>query len=66
MISCLSNVIEEDVVAAYLLVYFKDETQGHHKALRKEGYHFMDVNNGCQVIVGDPVAVQKGTRDPHI
>ncbi len=56
----------EDDLAAYLLVYFKDETHSIHFALSADGYHFADVNEGRPVIDGAQIAEQKGVRDPHI
>ena len=53
-------------LAAYLLVYFKDNTHSVHFALSKDGYLFTDINNGNSVVSGDTIASQKGIRDPHI
>lgn len=53
-------------MAAYLMVYFKDESHGLYFALSKDGYTFTDVNNGKPIIAGDTVAEQKGIRDPYI
>lgn len=60
-----SNPTEKDM-AAYLMVYFKDDTHGLHFALSDDGYTFTDVNNGNPIISGDSIAEQKGIRDPYI
>lgn len=52
--------------AAYLMVYFKDDTHGLYFALSKDGYSFTDVNNAKPVMAGDTIAEQKGIRDPYI
>jgi hypothetical protein len=56
----------EKDMAAYLMVYFKDETHGVYMALSSDGYSFTDVNNGQPVFEGHAIALQKGVRDPHI
>lgn len=56
----------EKDLAAYLMVYFKDDTHGLYMALSKDGYTFTDVNKGLPVIAGDTIAEQKGVRDPYI
>lgn len=56
----------EKDMAAYLLVYFKDDTHSLYFALSKDGYLFTDVNNGQPIIAGDTIAAQKGIRDPYI
>jgi len=56
----------EKDMAAYLMVYFKDETHGLYFALSRDGYTFTDVNGGRPVVAGDTIAEQKGIRDPHI
>ncbi|MFV0607468.1 MAG: glycoside hydrolase family 43 protein [Niabella sp.] len=53
-------------MAAYLLVYFKDDTHSLYFAISKDGYSFTDVNNGKPVVGGDSIAEQKGVRDPYI
>ena len=53
-------------MAAYLMVYFKDDTHSLYMALSPDGYSFTDVNNGQPVIAGDSIALQRGIRDPHI
>ncbi|MFT3739249.1 MAG: glycoside hydrolase family 43 protein [Breznakibacter sp.] len=53
-------------MAAYLMVYFKDDSHSLYFALSKDGYSFTDVNNGKPVIGGDTIAEQKGVRDPYI
>ena len=55
-----------DLMSAYLLTYFKDDTHGLYFALSEDGYTFTDVNGGKPVISGDTIAQQKGIRDPHI
>ncbi|PZX10343.1 hypothetical protein LX69_03399 [Breznakibacter xylanolyticus] len=60
------KTITEKDMAAYLMVYFKDDTHGLYFALSKDGYSFTDVNNGNPVIAGDTIAEQKGIRDPYI
>jgi sucrose-6-phosphate hydrolase SacC (GH32 family) len=57
---------KEKDLAAYLMVYFKDDTHGLYFAVSKDGYSFTDVNNAQPVIAGDTIAEQKGIRDPHI
>jgi len=56
----------EKDMAAYLMVYFKDDTHGLYMALSKDGYSFTDVNNAQPVMAGDSIAEQKGIRDPYI
>lgn len=56
----------EKDMAAYLLVYFKDDTHSLYLALSNDGYSFTDVNNGKPVVAGDTIAEQKGIRDPYI
>ena len=58
--------LSEKDMAAYLLVYFKDDTHSLYFALSKDGYSFTDVNNGQPIIAGDTIAEQKGIRDPYI
>jgi len=53
-------------MAAYLMVYFKDETHGLYMAVSPDGYTFTDINNGSPMIAGDTIAEQRGIRDPHI
>lgn len=57
--------LEKDM-AAYLLVYFKDETHSPYFALSRDGYTFGDVNGGKPIMDGTTLAEQKGIRDPHI
>lgn len=59
-------IANEEGMAAYLLVYFKDNSHSLHFALSTDGYTFTDVNKGNQVVGGDTIASQKGIRDPHI
>jgi predicted GH43/DUF377 family glycosyl hydrolase len=56
----------EKDLAAYLLVYFKDQDHSLYFALSSDGYTFTDVNNGQAVMKGADLAEQKGIRDPHI
>jgi Beta-fructosidases (levanase/invertase) len=58
-------VTEKDM-AAYLMVYFKDDTHGLYFAMSKDGYSFTDVNNGKPIMGGDTISEQKGIRDPYI
>ena len=53
-------------LAAYLLVYFKDDTHSIYFALSRDGYTFTDVNGGKPIMNGEDLAEQKGVRDPHI
>ncbi|WP_437918862.1 glycoside hydrolase family 43 protein [Sphingobacterium sp. LRF_L2] len=62
----VSTAVKEEDMAAYLMVYFKDETHGLYFALSKDGYTFTDINNGNPIIAGDTIAEQKGIRDPYI
>ena len=61
-----SKLPAEKDMAAYLLVYFKDQDHGLYFALSSDGYSFTDVNNGQPVMKGPDLAEQKGIRDPHI
>lgn len=58
--------LSEKDMAAYLLVYFQDNTHSLHMALSEDGYCFRAVNEGKAVVAGDTIAAQKGIRDPHI
>ena len=60
------TVPQEKDMAAYLMVYHRDETHSLHMAVSHDGYTFTAVNNGNPVIAGDTIADQKGIRDPHI
>ena len=62
---CCGNCAEKDM-AAYLMVFFTDETHDLFMATSPDGYTFTAVNNGKPVIAGDSIAEQKGIRDPHI
>ena len=57
---------DESKMAAYLMVYHKDEDHGLHFAISKDGREFKALNNDKPVIAGDTIATQKGIRDPHI
>jgi len=61
-----SKPVSEKDMAAYLMVYFKDDTHGLYVALSNDGYCFTDVNNGKPIMAGDTLAEQKGIRDPYI
>ena len=56
----------ESDMAAYLLVYFKDETHGLHFALSSDGYRFTSLNEDRPIFKGADLAEQKGIRDPYI
>lgn len=56
----------EKDMAAYLMVYFKDDTHSLYFALSSDGYSFTDINNGNPIIAGDSISEQKGIRDPYI
>jgi hypothetical protein len=56
----------ESEMAAYLFVYFKDDTHGLYFALSSDSYTFTDVNGGRPVFRGEDIAEQKGIRDPYI
>src|SRR3990172_478264 len=58
--------LEEQDMAGYLMVYFKDQTQSAYFAISRDGYTFIDVNEGQPVLDGRLLAEQKGVRDPHI
>lgn len=60
------GVPQEKDLAAYLMVFHRDETHGLHMALSRDGYTFTALNNGDPVMSGDTIAYQKGIRDPHI
>ena len=62
----VANEELNDRMAAYLMVYFKDDDHSLHFALSKDGRSFTDINKGKAVIAGDTIAEQKGIRDPHI
>lgn len=61
-----SALTTQEPMAAYLLVYFKDDDHSLHMALSNDGYSFTDINQGKAVIKGTDIAEQKGIRDPHI
>jgi len=56
----------EQDFAGYLLVYFKDQTQSAYMAISRDGYTFVDLNDGQPIFDGTLLAEQKGVRDPHI
>lgn len=53
-------------LAAYLMVYHKDQDHGLHMAVSQDGYTWTALNNDQPVIGGDSIAMQRGIRDPHI
>ncbi len=57
---------QEKDMAAYLMVFHKDEDHGLHAAVSRDGYTFTALNDGKPIIAGDTIADQKGIRDPHI
>ena len=59
-------VPQEKDMAAYLMVFHKDDTHCLHMAISRDGYTFTALNDGKPVIKGDTIAQQKGIRDPHI
>jgi hypothetical protein len=61
-----AGVPAEKDLAAYLLVYFKDDTHSLYFALSSDGYSFTDVNKGAPIIKGEDIAEQKGVRDPYL
>ena len=60
------QTFNEDDLAGYLLVYFKDQNQSAYMAISCDGYTFTDVNGGNPVFIGSQLAEQKGVRGPHI
>lgn len=52
--------VKESDLAAYLMVYFKDESHGLYVAVSQDGYSFTDINKGKPTIAGDSIAQQKG------
>ncbi len=56
----------EKDMAAYLMVFHRDEDHGLHAAISRDGYTFTALNDGKPIIAGDTIADQKGIRDPHI
>ena len=58
--------LEEKDFAGYLLVYFKDQTQSAYMAISRDGYTFVDLNEGQPIFDGELIAEQRGVRDPHI
>ncbi len=56
----------EKDMAAYLMVYFSDDTHGLHMALSADGYGFTALNDNWPLLKGRDIADQKGIRDPHI
>ena len=61
-----AKVPDEKDLAAYLLVYFKDETHSIYFATSTDGYTFTDVNGAEPILSGKDISEQKGVRDPHI
>lgn len=67
MMACTAGVYAaESDMAAYLMVFHKDDTHGLHMAVSHDGYTFTALNGGRPVIAGDTIAEQRGIRDPHI
>jgi predicted GH43/DUF377 family glycosyl hydrolase len=62
----VASPVEEKDLAAYLFVYFKDDTHSLYFAVSRDGYSFTDVNQAKPIILGSDLAEQKGIRDPHI
>lgn len=60
------GVPTEDDLAAYLMVFHRDETHGLYMALSRDGYTFTALNEGDPIMSGDTIAEQRGIRDPHI
>ena len=58
--------LQDRDMAAYILVYFKDETHSAYLAISGDGYTFTDINGGQPVFDGAILAGQKGVRDPHL
>jgi len=58
--------LEEKDFGGYLLVYFKDQTHSAYMAISRDGYTFVDLNDGQPIFDGRLLAGQKGVRDPHI
>lgn len=61
-----SGKFKEKDLDAYLLVYFKDQSQSAYMAISKDGYSFTDINSGEPIFIGSDLSEQKGIRDPHI
>ena len=61
-----SSKSSPEEMAAYLMVFHKDDTHSLHMAVSRDGYTFTALNDGKPVIAGDTIAEQKGIRDPHI
>lgn len=61
-----AHKIDEKDYAGYVLIYFKDQTQSAYLAISRDGYTFVDLNNGQPIFDGTLLAEQKGVRDPHI
>lgn len=53
-------------MAAYLMVYHKDQDHGLHMAYSTDGYQWTALNDDKPIIAGDTIAEQYGIRDPHI
>jgi hypothetical protein len=58
--------LEERDFGGYIMVYFKDQTQSGYMAISRDGYTFVDLNEGQPIFDGKLLAEQKGVRDPHI
>ena len=60
------HIPSESDMAAYLMVYHKDNTHSLHMAISHDGYTFTALNDDKPVVKADTIASQKGIRDPHI
>lgn len=71
-IACLTctaqtgETVTEKDMAAYMMVYHRDDTHSLHAAISRDGHTFTALNNGDPIMAGDTIATQKGIRDPHI
>lgn len=61
-----NGVPQEKDMAAYLMVFHRDDTHSLYMAMSRDGYHFTALNNAHPIVAGDTIANQKGIRDPHI
>jgi hypothetical protein len=58
--------LEEKDYTGYVMVYFKDQTHSAYLAISRDGYTFVDLNEGQPIFDGKLLAEQKGVRDPHM
>ncbi|MBQ9356530.1 MAG: family 43 glycosylhydrolase [Prevotella sp.] len=61
-----SHAPQEADMAAYLMVYHRDEDHGLHMAISHDGYTFTALKGDQPIFSGDTIAEQHGIRDPHI